>query len=58
MSAQTLERRLSSNRLEALADGIFAFSKTLTLLVLGVDMPSNIPSATANPYILNSQALP
>ncbi len=50
MSTPIHEHRLSTDRLEALADGIFAFA--MTLLVLNIDMPTSIPRASANPAIL------
>ncbi|TFH50604.1 MAG: DUF1211 domain-containing protein [Methanothrix sp.] len=37
---------LKTGRVEALADGIFAFA--MTLLVLGIDIPKNIPRTDAN----------
>lgn len=50
MSTPTFEHILDSNRVEALTDGIFAFA--MTLLVLSVDLPTNIPQASANRAIL------
>jgi len=44
------ESELGTGRLEALADGFFAFS--MTLLVLGIDVPANIPSTGADQAIL------
>lgn len=49
MDMPTREHRLSTDRLEALADGIFAFA--MTLLVLTIDMPTSVPRATANQAI-------
>lgn len=50
MSIPTSEHILNTERLEALADGIFAFA--MTLLVLSIDLPTSIPSASANQAIL------
>ncbi|MCJ7443403.1 MAG: TMEM175 family protein [Methanotrichaceae archaeon] len=41
---------LGTGRVEALADGIFAFS--MTLLVLAIDIPEKIPKADANQALL------
>jgi uncharacterized membrane protein len=41
---------LGTSRVEALADGIFAFA--MTLLVLGIDIPKNIPSTDANQALI------
>lgn len=41
---------LSTNRVEALADGAFAFA--MTLKVLGIDVPINVPSGRKNQAIL------
>ena len=49
-SEHTSEHILSTERLEALADGIFAFA--MTLLVLSIDLPASIPTASANQAIL------
>lgn len=50
MSTPIPEHRLSTDRLEALADGIFAFA--MTLLVLNIDMPTGVTRASANQAIL------
>jgi uncharacterized membrane protein len=50
MSVPTPEHIMNTDRLEALADGIFAFA--VTLLVLSIDLPANIPRASANQAIL------
>lgn len=52
MSMPIPEGRLSKDRMEALADGIFAFA--MTLLVLSIDLPTNVPSeaASANRVLL------
>jgi len=44
------ENELGAGRLEALADGIFAFA--MTLLVLGIDVPKSIPRSQADQAIL------
>lgn len=44
------EHILNTDRLEALADGVFAFA--MTLLVLTIDIPTNIPLASPNMAIL------
>ncbi len=44
------ENGLGTSRLEALADGIFAFA--MTLLVLGIDVPENIPGNQADQALL------
>lgn len=41
---------LSTNRVEALADGVFAFA--MTLMVLSIDVPMNVPSSRENQAIL------
>lgn len=50
MSTPIPEHRLSTDRLEALADGIFAFA--MTLLVLNIDMPASVPGTSSNQAIL------
>lgn len=50
MDTPASEHILDSKRMEALTDGIFAFA--MTLLVLGIDLPENIPQASANQAIL------
>lgn len=53
LSEQANEDRrdiLSTNRVEALADGVFAFA--MTLMVLGIDVPMNVPSIGENQAIL------
>ena len=49
-SEHSSEHILSTERLEALVDGIFAFA--MTLLVLSIDLPASIPTASANQAIL------
>lgn len=47
---RTEENELGTGRLEALADGIFAFA--MTLLVLGIDVPESIPGNEADQALL------
>jgi uncharacterized membrane protein len=49
---------LSTTRVEALADGVFAFA--MTLMVLSIDVPVNVPRADENQAILRHliQVLP
>ncbi|VVB68634.1 Uncharacterised protein [uncultured archaeon] len=44
------EKELGTSRLEDLADGIFGFA--MTLLVLGIDVPQNIPKNQADQALL------
>jgi uncharacterized membrane protein len=50
MNVPTSEHILNTERLQALADGIFAFA--MTLLVLSINLPASIPRASANQAIL------
>lgn len=52
------EESLGTNRVEALADGVFAFA--MTLMVLSIDVPMNVPRAEENQAILQHliQVLP
>jgi uncharacterized membrane protein len=49
-SENSSEHILSTERLEALADGIFAFA--MTLLVLSIDIPVSLPATSADQAIL------
>ena len=50
ISEHTSEHILNTKRLEALVDGIYAIA--MTLLVLSIDLPASIPTASANQAIL------
>ena len=50
MSVPTSEHILNTERMEGLADGVFAFA--MTLMVLSIDLPASIPEASANQAIL------
>ncbi len=61
MSKEEIEDKrdiLSTDRVEALADGVFAFA--MTLMVLSIDVPMNVPKAEENQAILQHliQVLP
>jgi uncharacterized membrane protein len=44
------EESLSTSRVEALTDGVFAFA--MTLMVLSIDVPTNVPRANENQAII------
>jgi uncharacterized membrane protein len=44
------EESLSTSRVEALTDGVFAFA--MTLMVLSIDVPMNVPKADENQFII------
>lgn len=45
------EESLSTSRVEALIDGVFAFA--MTLMVLSIDVPTNVPKANENQVLIH-----